>query len=121
MTPFGNTLSKLRRSRKLQQRQLAESIGVQPCYISAIEGGKKGPPSKQVLEKIFDSLELTFEETQSLQATIKPSEKVFRLPDSVSLEEYAFLWELRQRIGSLSSEELSIMTNTLILGGSKQQ
>lgn len=121
MTPFGNTLSKLRRSRKLQQRQLAESIGVQPCYISAIEGGKKGPPSKPVLQKLFDSLKLTSEEVQILQSTIEPSEKNFRLPDSASLEERAFLWELRQRIGSLSSEELIIMTNTLRLGGSKQQ
>jgi transcriptional regulator with XRE-family HTH domain len=117
MTPFGNALSQLRRSRKLQQRELAERIGVQPCYVSALEGGKKGPPSKAVLHNIFESLELTPEEIQSMERTIGPSERVFRVPDRVSLEECAFLWELRQRLGSLSGEELAIMTNALRLGG----
>lgn len=120
MTPFGNALSQLRRSRKLQQRELAERIGVQPCYVSAIEGGKKGPPSKAVLQNIVESLELSPEEISELQSTIGPSERVFRVPESISLEEYAFLWELRQRLGSLSGEELAIMTNALRLGGASR-
>ena len=120
MTPFGNVLSQLRRSRKLQQRELAERIGVQPCYISAMEGGKKGPPSNAVIHKLIDALELSPEEAHSLKSSIGPSERVFRVPESVSLEEYAFLWELRQRLGSLSGEELAIMTNALRLGGANR-
>lgn len=116
MTPFGNALSLLRRSRKLQQRELAERIGVQPCYVSAIEGGKKGPPSKAVLQNIVKSLQLSPEEVSELQSTIGPSERVFRVPESVSLEEYAFLWELRQRLGSLSGKEVAIMSHVLRLG-----
>ncbi|HEY8942485.1 MAG TPA: helix-turn-helix transcriptional regulator [Cellvibrio sp.] len=116
MTPFGNVLSQLRRSRKLQQKELAERIAVQPCYISAIEGGKKGPPSKIVLQSIIETLELSPEESHSLKSAIEPSERVFRVPDNISLEEYAFLWVLRQRLGSLSGEELAIMTNALRLG-----
>lgn len=120
MTPFGNVLSQLRRSRKFQQRELAERIGVQPCYMSAMESGKKGPPSKAVLQKIIESLSLSPEEIQTLRSTIGPSERVFRIPDNVSLEEYTFLWELRQRLGALSGEELAIMINALRLGGSNR-
>lgn len=120
MTPFGNVLSQLRRSRKLQQRELAERIGVQPCYISSIEGGKKGPPSKHVLQKLIEILQLSSEEIESLQSSIGPSERVFRVPETVSLEEYVFLWELRQRLGSLSGEELALMSHVLRLGSANR-
>lgn len=121
MTPFGNVLSQLRRSRKLQQRELAEQVGIQPCYISAMEGGKKGPPSKAVLQKLIETLELSPEEAQSLESSVGPSERVFRVPDNVCLEEYEFLWELRQRLGSLSGEELALMSHVLRLGAAHRQ
>lgn len=120
MTPFGNALSTYRRSRNLQQRELAERIGVQPCYVSVMENGKKGPPSSTILLKIINSLHLSSDETQILKSTVEASERVIRLPDGVSLEEYRFLWELRKRLGSLSGEELAIMTNALRLGGANR-
>tara|TARA_R110001599_G_scaffold233032_1_gene432206 strand:- start:1309 stop:1689 length:381 start_codon:yes stop_codon:yes gene_type:complete len=116
MTPFGKVLSQLRRSRKLQQKQLAEAIGIEASYVSALEGGKKSPPSRLVLSKLIDFLNLSDEELQALESSIGPSERVIRLPNSVSLEEYDFLWELRKRLGSLSREELMIMTSALKLG-----
>jgi transcriptional regulator with XRE-family HTH domain len=116
MTPFGNALSEFRRSRKLQQRELAEQTDVIPSYISALESGAKGPPSEQVLQKIYTALNLSCEEIQKLEATIAPSKRNLKLPVSASLEEYNFFWKLRQRIGSLSNEELAIMTNALSLG-----
>tara|TARA_R110000850_G_scaffold44842_1_gene113664 strand:- start:69 stop:443 length:375 start_codon:yes stop_codon:yes gene_type:complete len=116
MNPFGKVLSQLRRSRKLQQRQLAEYVGIKASYVSALESGKKGPPSKLVLHNLIDVLNLSVEERQVLEASIGPSERIIRLPDAVSLEEYDFLWELRKRLGSLSHEELVIMTSALKLG-----
>ncbi len=53
MTPFGLFLESLRRSRQLQQVQLAHRLGVNPCYVSSIESGKKGPPSKQLSSGIL--------------------------------------------------------------------
>lgn len=117
MTPFGKALSQLRRSRKLQQRELAEHVGIRASYVSAMEGGKKGPPSKLVIQKIINALKLTDEEKRVLESSVGPSERIIRLPNTVSLEEYGFLWELRKRLGSLSHEELIIMTHTLKLGG----
>ncbi|GAB1260339.1 helix-turn-helix domain-containing protein [Aurantivibrio plasticivorans] len=118
MTPFGKLLSKLRRARGLQQRQLAEMIGVNPCYISAIETGRKGPPSTLVIKKIVASLNLTACEVGRLTSAIESSVKVVRLPDDMSLEEYKFVWELRKRLGSLHDDELKIMSSALRLGSS---
>lgn len=117
MTPFGNELSTLRRKRKIQQQELAERLNVQPSYVSAMENGKKGPPSIPILNLLLDALELNPEEARSLEATIELSDRNLRLPESASLEEFKFLSELRKRVGSLSNEELKIMTYTLRLGG----
>ena len=108
MTPFGNVLSQLRRSRKLQQKELAEYVGIKASYVSAIEGGQKGPPSKPIIQKIIDALHLSIDEKTLLESSIGPSERIIRLPATISLEEYAFIWQLRQRLGSLSHEELMI-------------
>lgn len=53
MTPFGKFLEALRRDRQLQQTQLAGMVGVNACYISSIEKGKKGPPTQEVLDKLI--------------------------------------------------------------------
>lgn len=120
MTPFGNALSHLRRSRKLLQRELAVLVGIKPCYISAMENGKKGPPSPLIFNNIVNSLNLSLEEENKLEKTLEQSEKVIRLPDTTSLDEYHFIWELRQRLGSLSREELAIMINALRLGSAQK-
>ncbi|MFB9886173.1 helix-turn-helix domain-containing protein [Balneatrix alpica] len=48
MTPFGTYLEHLRRSRRMQQKQLADLMGINPCYVSTLERGRKGPPSTAV-------------------------------------------------------------------------
>ncbi|WP_422398486.1 helix-turn-helix domain-containing protein [Teredinibacter turnerae] len=66
MTPLGRYLETLRRRRGLQQSQLAAEVGVQPCYISAMENGRKGPASPPIMSKIIQALELTPSEEQAL-------------------------------------------------------
>jgi transcriptional regulator with XRE-family HTH domain len=45
---------------------LADHLGVNACYVSAMENGKKGAPSKQVLNKLIASLKLDAEEQEML-------------------------------------------------------
>lgn len=118
MTPFGDVLCRLRRSRHLKQRELAELLNVQPSYLSALENGKKGPPSDQVLGQLSLVLNLDDQEINDLESSVEQSQRVFRLPDNTTLDEFAFIYQLKKRLGSLSVEELAIMTNTLKLGTS---
>ncbi|MFL0798003.1 MAG: helix-turn-helix domain-containing protein [Cellvibrionaceae bacterium] len=116
MTPFGNFLEQIRRSRRLQQNDLAARIDVNPCYISSLERGRKGPPSPELLQKLSATLKLSSSEAEQLRISVEQSQKVIKLPDDTSLEEYAFLADIRRRIGSLSHDEISAMRHILNLG-----
>jgi len=115
MTPFSLFLENARRSRGLQQKQLAHDIGINPCYISALEKGRKDPPSKKVLEKLIVVLELDDEEQTALWESVAQSESTFRLPDNMSLGEYKVVYELRKKLGSLSDGEVKILLSALAL------
>ena len=116
MTPFGNFIESRRRSRRLRQSDLAEMIGVNPSYISSIESGRKGPPSKALLLKIIEALSLSSEEVTNLYLSVEQSQRVIRLPENTSAEECRVLSSFVNRLGSLSREELTIIGNLLVLG-----
>lgn len=115
MTPFGLYLESLRRSRQLQQVQLADHLGVSSCYVSGMESGKKAPPSKHVLSKLIDSLELNAEEQEMLRDKIDQSQRAIRLPDNATLEEYALIHDLRRHLGSLSSDKVKVIRSILTM------
>lgn len=116
MTPFGLFLESIRRSRQLQQVQLADRLGVNSCYVSAMEKGKKGPPSKEVLTKLISQLKLDGSEQEALWEYVDQSQKTVRVPDNATAEEYALMRDIRVHLGALSSEQITIIRNTLKLG-----
>lgn len=116
MTPFGHYLETVRRARDMQQTELANLLGIDPSYISALERGKKGPPSTNILQKIKTVLSLSDIESKELDFAVKQSGRVIRLPNNTSLAEYALISTLRRRIGSLSKEEVNAMACILQLG-----
>jgi len=116
MTPFGLLLESLRRSRQLQQIQLADLLSVNSCYISTMEKGKKGPPSKMVLENLIVELKLDTAEQEALWDSVEQSKRTTRLPDNATVEEYALMRDLRSHLGALSSEQISIIRSILKLG-----
>jgi len=116
VTPFGLFLEKIRRSRQLQQKQLAADLGVQACYISSLEKGRKAPPSKQVLNKLIIALDLDKDEQASLWDSVEQSQKSFQLPDGMMLVEYRMINELRKQLGRLTELQVAIILNVLALG-----
>jgi transcriptional regulator with XRE-family HTH domain len=95
MTPFGEYLEQLRRDRYLQQKQLADIMGINPCYVSALEKGRKGPPSKLVLEQLVEKLNLSQEEENGLWRSVELSDLNLRLPKNMTKQEFEFLYEYR--------------------------
>jgi len=116
MTPFGHYLETVRRARDMQQTELANLLGIDPSYISAIERGKKGPPSADILQRIKTVMSLSDIESKELDFAVKQSGRVIRLPNNTSLAEYALISTLSRRIGSLSMEEVNAMACILQLG-----
>jgi|TARA_R110001583_G_scaffold195066_1_gene368908 transcriptional regulator with XRE-family HTH domain len=120
MTPFGLFLESIRRNRHLHQVQLADRLGVNSCYVSAIENGKKGPPSKPILEKLISELNLDAQEQELLWDYVDQSQRTIRLPEDATPEEYTLMRDIRRHLGALSIEQIDIIRNTLKLSGQAQ-
>jgi len=121
MTPFGHYLEKLRRSRNLQQTQLAAELGVHSCYVSAMEKGRKGPAAEPVLKKLVDVLNLDEEEQRLLWRYVKQSKPTFKIPKDAGLAEYAFVNELWGHLGSLTDDQLDAMKLILKMRDSQRR
>lgn len=55
---FGQALKNLRRSKGINQRDLAEQVGVDFSYISKVENDRLPPPSADTIVKICEILEI---------------------------------------------------------------
>lgn len=109
MTPLGLALESFRRSRGLQQNALAVSAGIRPCYLSAMEKGKKGPPSSSVLQKLIETMDLTEDEARELETAAYQSRQRLTVPDHASIHEYRLLHKIWEKLGSLSENQVKGM------------
>jgi len=67
MTPFGESIRRLRRARRVTQREMAAAIGVSPAYLSALEHGHRGQPSWELLQRIIGYFNIIWDEAEELQ------------------------------------------------------
>ena len=66
MTPFGLKLRQLRSQRGISQKQMASDLNVSAAYLSALEHGKKGVPSWQMLQRIIHYFNIIWDEAEEL-------------------------------------------------------
>lgn len=121
MTPFGIYLENLRRSRRIQQKQLADLMGINPCYVSTLERGRKGPPSAEVLNRLIKNLNLSRDEQEGLWRSVELSEMTFRLPEGMSQDEFEMVHDLRNHLGTLNEDQVLIIRKVLGLGVNSQE
>lgn len=105
MTPFGLFLEGIRRSRGLQQNELGQRLGINPCYISSMEKGRKGPPSEDLLKKINVVLELDAEENRELRRVVEQSGQKYNMPGNAGPHEYRLVNKLWAKLGSLTEKQ----------------
>ena len=120
MTPFGQYLEQLRRSRSMQQTQLAAKVGINSSYLSNMEKGRKGPASEPILKKLITVLDLDEEEQKLLRTYVEHSKPSFKIPKEAGLSEYAFINELWKQLGSLTDDQIEAMRLILKMGESQR-
>jgi transcriptional regulator with XRE-family HTH domain len=113
MTPFGECLEQLRRNRGLKQVELAELISVKASYISVLERGHKGAPSKFILRKIIEKLHLSEQEQKKLLHDAEISDFTFKIPIGISRSEFELIHQLKSVLGSLNEDQILIMKTVL--------
>jgi transcriptional regulator with XRE-family HTH domain len=66
MTPFGETVRKLRLGKGVTQKQMADAIGVSAAYLSALEHGKRGAPSFDFIQRVAGYFNIIWDEAEEL-------------------------------------------------------
>lgn len=67
MTPFGQRLRKLREERGVSQKEMATAIRVSAAYLSALEHGRRGQPTWDLLQRIIGYFNIIWDEAEELQ------------------------------------------------------
>ena len=75
MSPSSHLLHDLRTSRNIRQAQLAQMVGYDQTYISALEVGLKGPPTQEFIDRLAEALALEPDEIGELYEAAKASQR----------------------------------------------
>ena len=67
MTPFGQRLRQLREERGVSQKEMAAAIRVSAAYLSALEHGRRGQPTWDLLQRMIGYLNIIWDEAEELQ------------------------------------------------------
>lgn len=67
MTPFGARLREIREARGMTLKSMAAAIGVSPAYLSALEHGRRGKPTWDLLQRIIGHLNIIWDEAEELE------------------------------------------------------
>ncbi|GAB4362819.1 MAG: helix-turn-helix transcriptional regulator [Kiloniellaceae bacterium] len=67
MTPFGEKLRAIRAARGLALKDMAAGLQVSPAYLSAMEHGRRGKPSRRFVHRVCQFLGIIWDEAEELQ------------------------------------------------------
>ncbi|MCA0431921.1 MAG: helix-turn-helix domain-containing protein [Proteobacteria bacterium] len=119
MTPFGARLRELRAKKQVTLAEMAEAVGVSSAYLSALEHGKRGRPSWNLIQRVIAYFNIIWDDAEELvklarishpRVTIDTSgldpvatELANRLAQSISSLDRATLHDLMARMGKVTS------------------
>lgn len=115
MSPFANLLGDLRNRRGMRQKDLADLLGYEQSYISALEVGTKGTPTIEFITKMSQLLNLDQAEKKELELAIARSDRKVVLPVNASKILYELCYELRLALDQLLPSQIEIMLRILRL------
>lgn len=113
MSPFARRLGEFRKARRLKQKDLAEQLGYEQSYLSALEVGIKGPPTKEFVEKLANAFRLSEDEAEEIRASAVESDRKLTIPADSDEQVYRLVHEMRQKICTLLPSQVSMMMEIL--------
>lgn len=109
MSPFSILFKQFRLSRGYKQKELADRLGYEPSYVSALERSEKGPPRQDFIQRLIRGLELNEKEQAELARALKASRRQVSLPPRASEREYALLHQLEPQLGKLDPLQIQLI------------
>jgi transcriptional regulator with XRE-family HTH domain len=118
MSPFAHYLHELRLKHGTRQTELAELLGYEQSYISALEIGTKGPPTPEFLTKLARAFEMNDAERRELEQIAEASQRKLALDTESPQGLYWMLYELRQQVDKLHPTQVQMIRDILKIQGS---
>ncbi|HQS58353.1 MAG: hypothetical protein B7Y56_09730 [Gallionellales bacterium 35-53-114] len=115
MRPFAILLKSLRKMSGLRQSDLAEKLGYEQSYVSALELGLKGPPTDEFVNQLIGVLKLSSEDQKTLNEAVKASQGKFNIPTEAPTEVYWLFHRFRQQIDHLHPTQIELIEKILSL------
>jgi|FLOH01.1.fsa_nt_gi transcriptional regulator with XRE-family HTH domain len=114
MTPFGAKLRMLRAEINIEQKELAQALGVSPAYLSGLEHGKKGAPPRRLVLRVIEYFNLIWDAAEELENLAKISQPKVII-DTASMHPKATILvnKLGEKLGRMDEAELDLWLNRL--------
>lgn len=113
MSPFAKCLREFRKKSGLMQKDLAEQLGYEQSYVSSLETGLKGPPTKEFVDKLTDVFGLSDVEAEQIRMAATMSARKLMIPVDADEQVYRLGHELRQQMHKLLPSQVSLMLEIL--------
>lgn len=114
MTPFGARLRELRRERGVTLAEMAKALGVSSAYLSALEHGRRGKPSRQRLHQIVGYFNIIWDDADALIALAERSDPKVEVDTSGLSPDHTELANLlARRIRTLSPTRIRQLIDML--------
>jgi predicted transcriptional regulator len=115
MSPFASTLHTLRMQHGICQTELAELLGYEQTYISALEVGKKGPPTQEFVEKLILALNISGEERERLLEAVDASSRKLVIDNDMPQDVYWLLRDFKRHLHDLSLVQIQLLRQIIVL------
>ncbi|KQT42927.1 XRE family transcriptional regulator [Aureimonas sp. Leaf454] len=110
MTPFGERVRALRREKGVTQVEMARALGVSSAYLSALEHGRRGRPTWQLLQRIIGYLNVIWDDAEELERLAELSHpKVSVETAGLGASATALANRLAETIALLSPEDIDAL------------
>lgn len=113
MSPFSHLLHELRMRHQVRQIDLAQRVGYEQSYISALEAGAKGPPTQEFVDRLGAVLALSDDEAQALHAAAEASQRKLVIDPDAPQDVYWLLSRLRAKLPALTPAQVRVINEVL--------
>ncbi|KAA0968255.1 helix-turn-helix transcriptional regulator [Aureimonas fodinaquatilis] len=114
MTPFGQKVRALRKKKGVTQSEMAKALNISGPYLSALEHGRRGRPSWELLQRIIGYLGIIWDDAEELERLAALSHpRVTVETGGLSPEATALANRLAETITKLSAADVKVLLAAL--------
>jgi transcriptional regulator with XRE-family HTH domain len=105
----------------IRQAELADLLGYEQSYISALEIGLKGPPTEEFIERLIQTLSIPPAEQSQLQAAAEASQRKLVIDSDAPPDVYWLLKDLRETVPRISPAKVRMIRDILGIQEAKSE